>query len=89
MDLFTQIKVLLFSFSYGVLFYYLVKIQKNLLFNSKTIIKIILSSLLIFNSIMIYYFLLVFLNNGIFHIYFIFSIILGFISGNKLLTKKC
>ena len=85
MSLIIQLKIIVISIVFGILFSYLTKIQYKLLFNSNIIIKSIISFLFVFNMTLLYFLLLKYLNEGIFHINFFLIIILGYIIGNKLI----
>lgn len=75
-----QIYSLLFSFIYGFLFYFLVLLNKKYLYNNK--FSFVIDVLFIVNNVLIYFIILRYINNGIFHIYFSIMIILGFIIGH-------
>lgn len=88
MDLSLQLQVLIVSFVYGILFSYLIKLQYKFLFNSKLFYKIVITILFVFDNCLLYFLLLRAINNGIFHIYFLFSLILGYLLGYYLVNKK-
>lgn len=88
MDLVVQLQVLTVSFAYGILFSYLLKMQYKFLFESKLFYKILITLLFIFDNCLLYFLILKTINNGIFHIYFLFSFILGYLFGNYLTKKK-
>ena len=88
MELSIQLKVLTVSFVYGILFSYLIKIQYKFLFDSKLFYKILITLLFIFDNCLLYFLILRTINNGIFHIYFLLVLVLGFIFGNYLINKK-
>lgn len=88
MELAIQLQVLIVSFVYGILFSYLIKLQYKFLFDSKLFYKIVITSLFVFDNCLLYFLILRFINNGIFHIYFLFSLIIGYIFGNYLVNKK-
>ena len=88
MDLVVQLQVLTVSFAYGILFSYLLKMQYKFLFESKLFYKILITLLFIFDNCLMYFLILKTINNGIFHIYFLFSLILGYLFGNYLTKKK-
>ena len=82
MELKIQIYSLLFSFLYGILFFFLVNINYKYLYHKKIIIKIIINILFIINNVLIYFIIMKLINNGVLHIYFLFTIL-----GGYLLTK--
>ncbi len=74
-----QIYSLIFSFFFGVFFYFLLEVNYKFLYNDKIIIKTINTFLfLLFNTIL-YFIGLIKINNGIIHIYFLLAILLGFL----------
>lgn len=79
MNLINQIKTIISSFLYGIFIYYFLKINKKLIYNKNTKIKII-STILIYIIITLLYFIIILkINNAYFHIYEILYILLGFI----------
>lgn len=88
MELSIQLQTLIVSFVYGILFSYLIKIQYRFLFDSKLFYKIILTLLFIFDNCLLYFLILRTINDGIFHIYFLFSLIIGYLLGNYLVNKN-
>lgn len=88
MELSIQLQVLIVSFVYGILFSYLLKFQYKFLFDSKLFYKILITLLFVFDNCLLYFLILRTINNGIFHIYFLFSLIIGYLFGNYLVNKK-
>lgn len=88
MELSLQLQVLIVSFVYGILFSYLIKLQYKYLFNSELFYKIVITVLFVFDNCLLYFLILRAINNGIFHIYFLFSLILGYLFGNYLVNRK-
>ena len=87
MELSIQIKTLIVSFLYGIILSYIVRWHYKYLFESKMWYRILLNVLFIFDYTLIYFFILMFINNGIFHIYFLFLLIIGYIFGYSLIKK--
>ena len=87
MELSIQLKVLIVSFVYGILLAYILKLQYKYFFNSKLWYRLLLTFFFTFDVVILYFLILRFINNGIFHIYFIFLIIIGFIFGLKLINN--
>ena len=87
MDLSIQLKVLIVSFTYGIMLAYIIRGQYKYFFNAKLWYKLILNSLFVFDIVVLYFLVLKTINHGIFHIYFLFLIILGFLLGNKLMDS--
>lgn len=88
MELSIQLQVLTVSFVYGILFSYLVHMQYRFLFESKRFYKIIITMLFVFDNSLLYFLILKTINHGIFHIYFFFLLVLGYLFGNYLVKKK-
>lgn len=85
MNLSIQLKALTISFTYGIILSYLIKIHYNYLFKSKLFYKIIISSLFVFDNCLLYFIILKIISNGMFHIYFIILLIIGYLFGRKLI----
>lgn len=88
MELSIQLQSLIASFVYGMLVSYLIKLQYKFLFNGRIFYKIIITTLFIFDNCLLYFLLLRTINDGIFHIYFLFMLIIGYLFGNCLVDKK-
>lgn len=88
MELSIQLQSLIASFAYGILVSYLIKLQYKFLFNGRIFYKIIITTLFIFDNCLLYFLLLRTINDGIFHIYFLFMLIIGYLFGNYLVDKK-
>ncbi len=78
MDSLLQIKSLLFSFGYGMLFYYLAKYNLYLIKNLHVITKYLITLVFVIDSVLLYVYLLFKINHGIFHFYFFLMFGLGF-----------
>ena len=74
-----QIVSLIFSFFYGIIFYFVGYILKRFLFNKNIIIALVCSFLFMLFFSTIYFIFLWYLNSGIVHLYFLFMFIVGFI----------
>ena len=74
-----QIKLLVFSFIFGFFFSLLIEIFNKKTKKCKTVVKGMLSFLLVFLSTIIYFEGIEKIGYGIFHIYSILTIILGFV----------
>ena len=87
MNLEIQIQSLIFSFIFGMFFSLMYNTFYRLLFCGNKLKRIIIN--LIFDIIIfgIYFLCLKVINSGIVHLYFLISLILGFIIGN-IKTKK-
>ena len=82
-----QLKSLVISFVYGIILAYLIRINSKYLFTKKVILKIIVSVLFVFDYYLLYFIMLKIISNGMFHIYFIFVLIGGYIFGYYLINK--
>lgn len=76
-----QLISLSISFLFGILFYYLSLFNFKIINNLKRYIKHILTSIYVLDITIIYVIILYKINNGYFHIYFIFMVILGYFVG--------
>ncbi len=85
MTLSLQIKVLIISFIYGIIISYILKLQYKYFFESKLWYKVMLTAFFILDIVILYFLILKNINDGIFHIYFLILLIIGFIFGNKLM----
>jgi len=97
MILIYQIKLIFFSFIYGILFSFTLDKSKSILFNNKKILSIFLKLLFIIDHVLIFFILIRFIDNSILHIYmfpiFIFGMLFyryyfTFKSKNKLTSKN-
>jgi len=78
-DLTIQIKSLIFSFFYGILFSLLLNINYSIIHHKFLIYRVIVNILFVFDNVLLYFIILRVINNGIVHYYFIIMIFLGFI----------
>lgn len=82
-----QLTSILFSFLYGCLFSFLLKINYKYIYYSKGTIKLLINLFFIIDNTLLYFIILRYVNNGIFHFYFLTAIVLGFFSVNILSNK--
>lgn len=82
MPLNIQINSLIFSFAFGIFFSIFININHKIIFNSKKIIKIIGTTLVVFSSVLLYFIILLNINNATFHPYELIMIVIGFILEN-------
>ena len=78
MGLETQIKLLLFSFVFGIFFALMIDINHKYLYNPKKIFKIIFTFFFVLVNVFIYFLILKKINEGLLHVYSFLCIILGF-----------
>ena len=74
-----QIYSLLYSFLFGVGFYFILDIFNKYNNKCKLILKIIFSLLFVFINAILYFFGLIRINNGYLHIYFLIFIMVGYL----------
>lgn len=87
MKLSIQIYSLIYSFIYGGVFYLLLDLFNKLTSMKKVYLKVILSWLFITIIALLYFFGLLYINNGVLHIYFLLSIVCGYIVVYLILKK--
>lgn len=87
-----QIYSFLYSFFYGIFVFFLLEVNYKLLYTGKIIYKIIVSFLFVMFISLLYFYLLVRINNGIIHIYFFMMMFTGymlsFVIYRKIRCKK-
>ena len=79
MNLKIQIFSLLYSFSFGILFFILLEVNYRLLYEGKLFYRIIISFFFIIFMTLLYYIGLLKINNGIIHVYFLLSMFTGYL----------
>ena len=87
-----QIFSLLYSFIYGIIFYILLEVNQKLLYEGKIVYRIIISFLFVIFISLLYFLILIKINNGILHLYFFLTMftgyLLSFVIYKKLIVKK-
>ena len=87
-----QILSLLYSFLFGNILFWLLEINYKFLYEGKIFYRTIISFLFVIAMSLLYFFGLMFINNGILHIYFFIIILVGYLSSfviyNKFVCKK-
>lgn len=84
-----QLWCFFFSFIYGIFFGLMSKIHFLIIDKYNLIFKILISIMFIIDIVLGYIILMYHLNLGIFHLYFFFFILIGFLLSLKILQKKC
>ena len=79
MELNIQILSLGVSFLYGIIFYILLEINSRFLYSSSIIIKVLFSFIFVLFNSLLYFLILLKINNGYVHFYFLICLILGYI----------
>ncbi len=88
MPLVLQLKSLIISFILGIVLAYLIRIFYKPLFKATGFSKIIFNLFFVSCIYLSYFFLLYKISYGVYHIYFLFSIIFGYLSGYFLIRKN-
>ena len=78
MNLKVQIITIIFSLIFGFLFSLIINVIKKWLFKINKFLQLFISLLLTFFMALVYFYILLKLNNAIIHPYFIFVFILGY-----------
>lgn len=79
MNSYVQLISLLSSFLYGIILYYLNKLNNNIIKKKNILIKLIISFLYLFNVSLLYVCFLYKLNNGVLHIYNFLFMLTGYV----------
>ena len=87
MNLDIQIYSFLVSFIFGIVFYYLLDFFNKLICKLKIYLKIIFSFLFIITMTLLYFIIILYVNDGVIHIYFLLSILVGYILVSKFLNR--
>ena len=87
-----QIFSLLYSFIYGIIFYILLEVNQKFLYEGEIVYRIIISFLFVIFISLLYFLILIKINNGILHLYFFLTMftgyLLSFVIYKKLIVKK-
>ena len=87
MPLIIQIYSFVFSFLFGIFFEILLSINSKFIYSSNLFVKIISSIIFILFNKLLYFFIIFRINYGVLHIYFLLSILLGYIFMCKVKNK--
>ncbi len=79
MSLDVQIKTIIISFVFGIYFNFFISLNYKIIYNKNKIFKIIGTFILVFLNTLIYFYLMMKVNNGYFHIYELLCIMIGFL----------
>ena len=74
-----QIYSFVVSFVYGIIFYLLLELNSKVLYSSHIIIKVITSFLFVMFNCLLYFIILMHINNGYIHVYFFMCILFGYL----------
>ena len=82
MNIFVQIKTIIFSFIYGMFFCFFLGLNYKYIIGDRFFLKVILTFMFVVVNVLLYFIILKKINFGIFHIYEIIAIITGFLFYN-------
>lgn len=88
MSLKLQIISLIVSFIFGIFFNILLKFNYKIIYNENKIVQIFGTFLFIIASSLLYFYILLKINNGVVHIYCLLAILIGYIVVDKINIKK-
>lgn len=73
-----QLKSLLFSLFYGVLFSLLLRLNYKYMYNGNIIFNFLINVIFVVDNVLLYFIILKRLNDGVIHSYFFIMILIGF-----------
>lgn len=88
MELNIQIYSFVYSFFFGCVFYFLLDFFNKIVDKFNLFFKIIISLVFIISLSILYFILLLFINNGIVHIYFLLCILFGYLFVYKVVIPR-
>ena len=88
MSLKVQILSLIVSFIYGVFFNILLNINYKIIYNENKFIQITGSFLFVIANSLLYFYILLKVNNGVVHIYCLLMLLLGYLIMKKINIRK-
>jgi len=88
MELTVQVKSLLFSFIFGIIYSFIILLSNKLIYHKKMSIKFFVSAFVTLGSSIAYFFTLKTINEGIIHPYFMLSLIIGYYLSIKYIICK-
>lgn len=84
MDYKIQLLSFLFSFLFGIFFFITNYFNKKLINNKKIIFQYMVTFIYIINIVLFYILILYKINRGVFHIYFLFMVLIGYLFATRL-----
>lgn len=87
MILTTQIKLIIFSFIYGLYLAITLDLSHKFIYSSKRTVKIIYTVIYVLFNAIIYFYILELINHGILHYYSFLCIVIAFILENIIVNK--
>ncbi len=88
MSLKIQILSLIVSFIYGIFFKIILSINYKIIYNEKKLIQIFGSFLFVIANSLLYFYILLKINNGVVHVYCLLMLLLGYLFKKKIHIKK-
>lgn len=79
MNIIIQLVCIIISFIYGIFIYFFVKLNKKLIYKNNILFQIIYRLVTTFLLVLLYIIIIYKINKGIFHVYFIILIIIGYL----------
>ena len=83
MDVYIQLLCMLVSFAYGIFINITFHINNKLNNNKKTIVKFVVDLLYVYIVVLLYTIIIYLINNGVFHIYFLILMLIGYLISKK------
>lgn len=74
-----QVISLLVSFGYGIFFYLTLELNSRFIYSSNLFVRIVYSLLFVVFHTLLYFLILMYINNGYVHLYFILCIMIGYL----------
>lgn len=87
MSLDIQIYTILISFSFGVYFFFFLKLNKKLIFHKNKLFSFLYTLFIFILNTIFYFWILLKINDGIFHIYEILCLLLGYMITKYIIDK--
>ena len=87
MSLLIQLKLIIFSFFFGIYLSIMLKINYKYIYKTKILYRILVNTAFTLFNTLLYFFILLKINQGILHYYSLICIVLGFIV-EKIVSKK-
>lgn len=87
MDIRIQLLTFLFSFIYGIFYYISSFCNKKIINGKKISFQIVVTTIFVLNNVLVYSIILYKINQGVFHIYFIIVLVIGYLLGTTLHKK--
>jgi hypothetical protein len=86
-DSYIQVLTFVFSFIYGILFFFLNEFVKYILVNKSIFTKFLINIIFVIDIVLLYVYIMFNINHGNYHIYYIIVLVLGWLSAKKIINK--